>query len=105
MYSNADALLDVARVFLNTAPQDRSGEDRSLVVVHVSADNLADVPAGTPQPAEAVCHIEIAGSIEASTAQKLACDNPVLGAVVDKHGTFSPSAEPCAWSAKRSGGR
>ena len=40
MYGKADALLDVARGFLNTAPEDRSGEDRSLVVVHVSADNL-----------------------------------------------------------------
>jgi hypothetical protein len=114
VYSKADAWLDVARVFVNTAPQDRSGEDRSLVVVHVSADNLGrvpagtqdsavlraepveaqstggacigGVPAGTPEPAEAVCHIENVGSIETATAQKLACDNPVLGAVVDKHG-------------------
>ena len=39
-YSNADGLLDVARVFLNAAPQDRSGEDRTLVVVQVSAENL-----------------------------------------------------------------
>jgi 5-methylcytosine-specific restriction endonuclease McrA len=85
-YSKADALLDVARVFLNTAPQDRSGEDRTLVVVHVSADNLGGVPAGTSQPAEAVCQIENVGSIETATAQRLACDNPVLGAVVDKHG-------------------
>ena len=127
VYSKADALVDVARVFVNTAPQDRSGEDRTLVVVHVSADNLGrvpagtqesallraepveaqprpvmraepveaqstggacigGVPAGTSQPAEAVCHIENVGSIETATAQKLACDNPVLGAVVDKHG-------------------
>ena len=113
-YSKADALLDVARVFLNTAPQG-SGEDRALVVVHVSADNLGrvptgsqepavpraepveaqstdgacigGVPAGTSQPAEAVCQIENVGSIETATAQKLACDNPVLGAVVDKHGS------------------
>jgi len=50
-YSNADALLDVARVFVATAPEDRSGEDRTLVVVHVSAENLArGVPAGTAQP-------------------------------------------------------
>ena len=51
VYSKADALLDVARGFLNTAPQDRSGEDRTLVVVNVSAENLSrdvsDVPAGT----------------------------------------------------------
>jgi hypothetical protein len=89
-YNNADALLDVARGFLNTAPEDRSGEDRTLVVVHVSAENLAsvpDVPAGTSQPADAVCHIAGVGSVEPATAQKLACDNSVLGAVIDKHGT------------------
>jgi Domain of unknown function (DUF222) len=52
-YSKADALLDVARGFLDTTPEDRSGEDRTLVVVHVSAENLArDVPAGTPTPVD-----------------------------------------------------
>jgi hypothetical protein len=111
VYGTADALLDVARVFLDTAPGDRSGEDRTLVVVHVSAENLTravpavpagtlghtaagpepaqqhgNVPAGT-QPAVAVCHIEGVGSVEAATAQRLACDNPLLGAIVDKHGT------------------
>ena len=77
-YSNADALLDVARVFLNTAPEDRSGEDRTRVVVHVSAENLGDVPAGTSNTSEAVCHIEGVGSIEPATAQKHACDAPLL---------------------------
>ena len=91
MYGKADALLDVARGFLNTAPEDRSGEDRTLVVVHVSADNWpdrSDVPAGTSpaSPSRAVCHIAGVGSVEPATAQKLACDNPLLGAVVDKHG-------------------
>ena len=88
-YGNADALLDVARGFLQTAPQDRSGEDRTLVVVHVSADNLRrGVPAGTSEPAEpavATCNIDGVGSIEPGTAQRHACDSPVLGAVVDKH--------------------
>jgi hypothetical protein len=61
----SDALLDVARGFLTTAPQDRSGEDRTMVVVHVSAENLAaDVRAGTSQPAEATCHIQGVGSLE-----------------------------------------
>lgn len=53
-YSSADALLDVARGFLDTAPEDRSGEDRRLVVLHVSTDSLVggdsdsgNVPAGT----------------------------------------------------------
>ena len=86
-YSNADALLDVARVFVATAPEDRSGEDRTLVVVHVSAENLArGVPAGTAQPAEAVCHVAGVGPGEAATAQRLACDNPILSGIVDKHG-------------------
>ena len=40
-YGSADAVLDVARAFLDTAPEDRSGEDRTLVVVHVAADQLA----------------------------------------------------------------
>jgi Domain of unknown function (DUF222)/HNH endonuclease len=104
MYSNADALLDVARGFLETAAEDRSGEDRTLVVVQVSAENLArNVPAETPPaqgepsddstnvPAEtppeaAVCHIDGVVSIESATAQRLACDNPLLSAVVHKHG-------------------
>ncbi len=60
-YSNADALLDVARVFLATAPENRSGEDRTLVLVHVSAENLSRMPAepveaspSAPNPAENV---------------------------------------------------
>jgi hypothetical protein len=87
-YGKADALVDVARGFLNTTPEDRSGEDRTLVVVTVSTENLTreDVPAGTAQPGQAVCHIEGVGSIEAATAQKLACDSPLLGAIIDKHG-------------------
>lgn len=36
-YTRADALLDVARCFLAATPEDRSGEDRRLVVVHVAA--------------------------------------------------------------------
>jgi Domain of unknown function (DUF222)/HNH endonuclease len=90
VYSTADALVDVARGFLQTAPEDRSGEDRTLVVVHVSAENLTrtvpDVPAGTAQPSEAVCHIEGVGSVGEATAQKHACDSAMLGAIVDKQG-------------------
>jgi hypothetical protein len=85
-YSNANALLDVAWVFLDTAREDRSGEDRTLVVVHVSAEQLAgNVPAAT-SPAAAVCQIAGVGSVEAATAQKHACDSRLLRAVVDRHG-------------------
>ena len=99
VYSNADGLLDVAWVFLDTAPEDRSGEDRTLVVVQVSAENLAgNVPAETPTtpesegnvpvgtPAAAVCHIAGVGSVEPATAQRHACDSALLGAVIDQHG-------------------
>jgi Domain of unknown function (DUF222) len=122
VYSNADALLDVARVFLEAAPEDRSGEDRTLVVVHVSAENLirnvpagtpasvendpampdgvdrvGNVPAGTAQPADAVCHIEGVGSVEAATAQRHACDNPLLGAILDKHGQVLALGRTDVW--------
>jgi hypothetical protein len=33
-----------------------------------------------------VCHIDGVGSIGAATAQKLPCDNPVLGAIIDRLG-------------------
>jgi hypothetical protein len=75
------------------------------VVLHVSGENLArnvpagtpearpagvnpvgNVPAGTSSPESAVCHIDGVGSIEPATAQRLGCDNPMLGAVIDKHG-------------------
>jgi hypothetical protein len=84
------------------APEDRSGEDRTLVVVQVSAENLArnvpaetplaqgeprdaggNVPAATP-PEAATCHVDGVGSVEAATAQKHACDTALLGALIDK---------------------
>lgn len=139
-YALVDAVLDVARVYLSTAPEDRSGEDRSLVVVHVNADLLGepipsenhedvpagtsgsplpdgppaddrspdpeaaeptvreteapepthvqdeDVPAGTPDNAEPICHIDGLGGIEPETARKLSCDADLLGAIVDACG-------------------
>ena len=55
-YTSADAILDLARTFLTTAPEDRSGEDRTLVVVQVHADQLTstgNAPAGTSEPEHA----------------------------------------------------
>ena len=97
-YGYADAIVDVARGFLASAPEDRSGEDRTLVVVHVAAEQLVEsgpsagkvddrnvggVPAGTPPPPDPTCHIEGLGGIETETARRLACDATVLGAVVE----------------------
>ena len=87
--TNVDALLDLARASLDAAPDDRSGEDRTLVVVHVAAEQLADqpaedVPAGTS--ADLTCHVEGVGPVEPETARRLACDGTLLGTVVDRHG-------------------
>lgn len=105
-FTLADAVVEVARAFLDTAPKDRSGDDGTLVVVHVTADQLAslddagaddaglddgDVPAGTSvdrEPgtasAEPTCHVQGLGSIEPETARRLSCDARLLGAVIDK---------------------
>ncbi|GAA1488670.1 HNH endonuclease signature motif containing protein [Brachybacterium sacelli] len=49
----ADALVSIARTFHEAEPDDRSGEDRHLVIVQVSAETLTEgVPAGT-SPAHA----------------------------------------------------
>lgn len=57
----ADALVALARTYLDTEPSDRTGEDRHLVIVELNADTLTaapaedvpahGVPAGTPTPA------------------------------------------------------
>ena len=100
IYGRADALVDVARAFVNGAPEDRSGADRHLVVVRVDADlltdpatpmpkaepELKDVPAGTSPARGAVCHIQGVGSIEPSTAARLACDATLLGAITNADG-------------------
>jgi len=70
-YNYADALLDVARVFLDAALEDRSGEDRTMVVVHVAADSLSRrrISAGpadpTAQGADPTCHIDGVGAYRA----------------------------------------
>lgn len=99
-YRLVDAVVDLARDYLAVVPGDRSGEDRATVVVHVAADHLAggDVPAGTPPhptstvPApprtasEPTCQVQGLGGVEPETGRRMACDNDLLGAVVDAHG-------------------
>jgi hypothetical protein len=99
-YSSADALLDVARVFLDTAPEDRSGEDRTLVVVHVSAENLSrsagpDVPAGTRDNHEEASGGSdvVAGDVPAGTPERVKPDSAGTGSAVENvpAGTHHPS--------------
>lgn len=79
----ADALLDLARTYLDAEPDDRSGEDRHLVIVQVSAESLVqDVPAGTPD----VCGVVGAGPLEPRTAERLACTGKVAITITDRGG-------------------
>lgn len=50
-HRRADALVELARAYLDSAPADRSGEDRHLVLVQVDAQTLAE--ALGPQKADA----------------------------------------------------
>lgn len=79
----ADALHDIARTYLAAEPDDRSGEDRHLVVVQVSAESLVeDGPAGTlPR-----CGVVGGGPLEPRTAERLACTGKVSLAISDVHG-------------------
>lgn len=44
-YADVDGLLDICRHYLDTiGPDDESGEDRSLVIVQVAADQLLEAP-------------------------------------------------------------
>ena len=43
----ADVVLQWARGYLSASPEDRSDEDRTLVVVHINAEHLLPVPAGS----------------------------------------------------------
>ena len=105
----ADALVELAASYLSTEPDDRSGEDRHLVVIQVSADSLPrDVPAGTsgrgdaaargvpvgtPDPPADVpagtsgrCGVLGLGPIEPRTAERLACTGKVALEITDANG-------------------
>ena len=91
----ADALHSLARTYLGSEPDDRSGEDRHLVVVQVSAEALTqNVPAGTPRtsapdvPAGTLprCGVLGAGPLEAATAERLACTGQVSLMLTDAGG-------------------
>ncbi|MCT2297095.1 HNH endonuclease [Brachybacterium muris] len=78
----ADALVHVARGYLEQAPTDRCGEDRHLVIVQVSADALTrSVPAGTPPhptTSPPLCHVVGHDApLEPATAERLACTGKI----------------------------
>jgi hypothetical protein len=100
-YGYVDAILDVARVFLETAPEDRSGEDRTLVVVHVGAEHLtqqgaSDLPAETPASpdwdAPAGTPAEPDGDAPAGTPAEPDGDAPAGTPVADSPGKAAENA-------------
>ena len=79
----ADALHNLARTFLHAEPEDRSREDRHLVVVQVSAEALTGcVPAGT----SSLCGVVGLGPLEPRTAERLACAGKVALMITDAGG-------------------
>ncbi|WP_193104451.1 HNH endonuclease signature motif containing protein [Brachybacterium sp. FME24] len=105
----ADALHSLARTFLHAEPDDRSGEDRHLVIVQVSAETLTgNVPAGTPEPLPTAdesmgtptssptadvpagtssrCGVVGQGPLEPRTAERLACSGKVALMITDAGG-------------------
>lgn len=90
-----DALHDLARTYLAAEPDDRSGEDRHLVIVQVGAEALTrNVPAGPPEAAagdvpagtSAHCGVLGAGPLEPATAERLACTGRVSVQITDAGG-------------------
>lgn len=110
-----EAVGEIANHYLASRPEDRSGEDRTMVVLEVSATALTadpaasssttsrprDVPAGThqpdtdpagtPQPAmpdanAQTCRVRGGAAIEVSAAQSALCDSRVLAIITDQYG-------------------
>src|SRR5690625_4788136 len=100
----ADALVALARTYLDTEPSDRTGEDRHLVIVELNADTLTaapaedvpahGVPAGTPTPATPPTDDPDTGSD--TTAE------PVSAPARVPAGTPTPATPPPAHPATRS---
>ncbi len=98
--SLADALVDVAGAFLSGKIAAVSDPDLYQVIVHVSADALADesdtgpesgtgVPAGTPVPnGSTICHLADGPAISPATAQRLACAATVSWMLHDHTGNL-----------------
>lgn len=84
----ADALTTIARAYLNNTREDKSGEDRTTVVVHVDAQTLIAEPEKRSRGNnksdnlhDQLCEIPTAGGISPGTASRLACDATVIGII------------------------
>ena len=78
--TNADAIGEICETYLAAGPRARTGGERTLVIVHVGADD----DDGTPDDGAA---LDDGISIAAETARRLACDASVVE--VHRDGTAS----------------
>jgi hypothetical protein len=75
----ADALVAVFDSFLAHGPADRSGSDRTSVVVHVADDVLNG-------DGDDRCHVDCGPALGVETVRRLCCDATFVHAVEDGHG-------------------
>ncbi|WP_299304340.1 HNH endonuclease signature motif containing protein [uncultured Brachybacterium sp.] len=90
----ADAFLDLARTFLDAEPDDRSGEDRHLVIIQVSAESLSqNVPAGTPSSASPLTALPHADEQQAT--ESLRGREPTITSGAPPHNVPAGTSERC----------
>lgn len=81
-WDTADALVALAQGSLAAAPGDSSGDDRTMVVLHVDAEILAEPEEGKPDVDPAGrCHLEDGPGLDRATARRLSCDAAVIAVV------------------------
>lgn len=78
-----DAIIDIAKAYLNATPEDLSGEDRHLVVVHTSVETLASYDPETlaghdPEPQDDL-HAEMPATHHDGTPTGPIIDKPARG--------------------------
>jgi len=85
----ADALLAVAEHYVGRPPASEqpaaASADRYQVVVHVSAEALRGVPAGTSADIDRSC-LERGPGVPAETSRRLACDGAIVPLIDDADG-------------------
>lgn len=90
--TRVEGLVEIATCYLNSRPEDRSGEDRTMVVVEVNADALRqEEPERSrgnveERPLIPTCRVRNSAAIEADDARRALCDSTVLGIITDTKG-------------------
>lgn len=84
--SKVEALQEVANHYLASRPEDRSGEDRTMVVFEVNAAALDSAEDASAEALSQTCRIRGFAAVEPSTARAALCDSPLLGVLLGDAG-------------------